>query len=65
MMRPPTRRATFIVRLWTDGDPLEDAAWRGTAEHIGCGPSCRFQTLAEFVEWLRRELAETGAQTEP
>jgi hypothetical protein len=53
------RKATFIVRLWTDGDPFDENAWRGTAEHIGSGQSRPFQTLDEFVNWLRQELAKT------
>jgi hypothetical protein len=64
-MQPPTRKATFIVRLWTDGDPVDENAWRGTAEQIGCGRSHRFQTLAEFVAWLRQQLAETEEQLDP
>jgi hypothetical protein len=64
-MQTPTRKATFIVRLWTDGDPVDENAWRGKAEQIGCGPSHRFQTLAEFDEWLRQQLAETEEQRDP
>ena len=58
-MQPPTRKATFIVRLWTDGDPLDDNAWCGTAEHIGSSNSRKFETLNEFIDWLRQELAKT------
>jgi len=46
-MQPPIRKATFIVRLWTDGDPVDANAWRGTAEHIGSGQSRQFRTLFE------------------
>ena len=56
-MQPPIRKATFIVRLWTDADPVDEDAWRGTAEHIGGGQPRQFQTLDEFIEWLRQELA--------
>ena len=58
-MQPPTHEATFIVRLWMDGDSVDDNAWRGTAEHIGSGQSRQFQTLDEFIDWLRQELAKT------
>ena len=58
-MRPPIRRATFIVRLWTDNDPAVGDAWRGTAEQIGGGPSHEFKTLDEFFDWLRLELKKT------
>jgi hypothetical protein len=58
-MQQPIRKATFIVRLWTDGDPADDNAWRGTADHIGSNQSGQFQTLDEFIGWLRRELANS------
>lgn len=63
-MQPPIRKATFIVRLWTDGDPVDDNAWRGTAEFIGRGQSRQFQTLDEFINWLRQELAKTEEKPE-
>ena len=58
------RKATFIIRLWTDGDPVDDNAWRGTAEHIGSGQSRQFQSLDEFIAWLRQELAMTEEELE-
>ena len=63
-MQLPIRKATFIVRLWTDGDPLDDDSWRGTAEHIGSGQSRQFQTLDEFIIWLRQELAKAEEKLE-
>jgi hypothetical protein len=63
-MKPPTRKATFIVRLWTDDDPVDDEVWRGTAEHIGSGQPRHFHTLDEFNDWLRQELAKTGEKLE-
>jgi hypothetical protein len=63
-MQPPTRKATFIVRLWTDCDPVDDNAWRGTAEHIGSGQARQFQTLDEFIDWLRQELAKIEEKLE-
>jgi hypothetical protein len=63
-MKSPTRKATFIVRLWTDDDPVDDEVWRGTAEHIGSGQPRHFQTLDEFIDWLRQELAKTGEKLE-
>lgn len=63
-MQPSIRKATFIVRLWTDGDPVDANAWRGTAEHIGSGQSRQFQTLDEFVKWLRQVLAKTEGELE-
>jgi len=64
IMQPPIRKATFIVRLWTDGDPLDENDWRGTAEFIGSGQSRQFQTLDEFIDWLRRELVKTEGEQE-
>jgi len=58
-MQPPIHKATILVRLWTDGDPLDDNAWRGTAEHIGSSNSLKFEKLNEFIDWLRQELAKT------
>jgi hypothetical protein len=58
-MRPPIRKATFIIRLWTDSDPADSTAWRGTAEQIGGGQSHRFKTLDELFDWLRLELGQT------
>ena len=63
-MQPPIRKATFIVRLWTDCDSVDDNAWRGTAEHIGSGQSRKFETLNEFIDWLRQELAKTEEKLE-
>ncbi len=56
-MQMPIRKATFIVRIWTDGDPLDADAWSGTAEHIGGSPSRQFRGLDEVIAWLRHELA--------
>ena len=58
-MQPLIRKATIIVRLWTDKDPVDGNNWRGTAELIGSGQSRQFQTLDEFINWLRQELAKT------
>ena len=63
-MKPSIRKATFIVRLWTDGNSLDDNSWRGTAELIGSGQSHHFQTLNEFVDWLRQELGKTKEKPE-
>jgi hypothetical protein len=63
-MQPSIRKATFIVRLWTDGDPVDDNAWRGTAEFIGSGQSHQFHTLDDFFNWLRQELAKTKDKSE-
>ena len=62
--QPPVRQATLIVRLWTVGNPVDDDAWRGKAEHIGSGHSCHFNTLDAFISWLRQELAKTEQQLE-
>ena len=40
-------------------DPVDDNNWRGTAEFIGSGQSHQFQSLDEFIAWLRQELAKT------
>ena len=63
-MQPLIRKATFIVRLWTDGGTVDDNAWRGTAEFIGSGQSSQFQTLDEFINWMRQELANPEVKPE-
>jgi hypothetical protein len=59
VMRPPIHKATFIIRLWTDTDPADPDAWRGTAEQIGGGLSHQFKTLDKLYDWLRHELEQT------
>lgn len=63
-MQPPTRKATFIVRLWTDKDQIDDNNWLGNAEFIGSGKSHQFQSLDEFINWLRMELAKSEEKSE-
>ncbi len=55
---PATSKATFIVRLWADGDPAEESSWRGEAELVGTAQQCRFRKLAEFVDWMRQQLSQ-------
>ncbi len=55
-MQHQLHKATFIVRLWKDSEMVEDNSWHGTAEHIGSTQSSQFQTLDEFIKWLRQEL---------
>jgi len=57
-MQPPICKATFILRLWADSEMLEDNVWHGTAEHLGSAQLSQFQTLDEFIEWLRQELGK-------
>ena len=57
-MQSPIRKATFIVRLWTDSSPVDVNEWRGTAELIGGGGSQQFQSLDEFINWLRQALTK-------
>lgn len=58
-MQQKIRKATFIVRLWTDSDLPDENTWRGAAELIGSGQSHQFQTLDDFITWMRQELAKT------
>lgn len=59
---PPTSKATFIVRLWTEEDPAEETSWRGVAERVGTERQCGFQELEELVDWMRQELTDTAGQ---
>ena len=63
-MQPPTHKAKFIIRLWTDKDQVDEYNWRGTAELIGSGQSQQFQSLDEFINWQRQELVKTGEKPE-
>jgi hypothetical protein len=63
-MQPPTHKATFIARLWTDKDQVDDNNWPGTAELIGSGQPRQFHSLDKFIIWLRMELAKTEEKSE-
>ena len=63
-MQPYIRKVTFIVRLWTDSEPPDDNAWHGTAELIGSGQSGQFQTLDDFIHWMRQELTKFDKKQE-
>jgi hypothetical protein len=43
----------------------EDDSWHGTAELIGSGQAGQFQTLDEFISWLRQELVKQKALPDP
>jgi len=59
---PTTGRATFIVRLWSEGDAGEESSWRGVAERVGIERQCKFQELSELVAWMRQELSQSPTQ---
>ena len=63
-MKLPIRKATFIVRMWTDSDSGDSHAWRGTAELIGSRDFGQFQTLDDFIIWLRQALAQIDKKQE-
>ncbi len=46
---------TFVVRVWTPGDPAveEPEALHGLVEHIGSGRSARFAGERELLAFLR------------
>ena len=59
-MMQKIQKATLLIRLWTDEDPAGDSAWHGSADHIGSGKSYQYQTLDEFVAWMRQQLKEVN-----
>lgn len=58
-MSPSPNRATFIVRFWTEAEPVTESDWRGKAERVGTDRQCRFTAFEELSAWMRRELART------
>lgn len=59
----PTRPtyASFLVRLWREGDPergIPAADWQGEVQHIQTGQRCSFATLEELLGFLRQATEE-------
>ena len=49
--------ASFLVRLWREGDaelPAPAADWQGEVEHIQSGRRWTFSTLEELLDFLQR-----------
>ena len=60
-MATPTKYASFLVRLWREGDPglsAPTAGWQGEVEHIQTGQRWAFRTLDELLGFLRRRAEE-------
>ena len=64
-MTTQMRKETLIVRLWTDVDQVVENNWRGMADFIGRGDSFHFQTLEEFIVWMRQELVDVKKGKSP
>jgi hypothetical protein len=60
-MATPTKYASFLVRLWREGDPqlsAPTAGWQGEIEHIQSGQRWTFNTLDELLDFLHRQAEE-------
>ncbi len=55
-MQAPIHKTTFIVRLWTDGDPTDESSWRGIAERVGAERQCKFTEFGVLLDWMRHEI---------
>ena len=64
-MEEPTEYASFLVRLWRNGEPGQSEGsgdWQGEVEHIQSSQRWTFDTLDELLRVLRRQAgaAEEG-----
>jgi len=59
---PESRRATFIVRMWREGDRPTRDGWRGIVEHAQSGERRAVDGADGLIEllaaWLSREARE-------
>lgn len=61
------RYASFLVRLWREGNQegtLPTATWHGEIEHIQSNQSWDFKALEELVNVLRRETERANSDRE-
>ncbi len=53
------RRATLIVRMWTEPAQPDRRVWRGTVEHVQRGERCAVADVERLLEllalWLSAE----------
>jgi len=56
LQRQRPKKATFILRLWAEGDPAQEANWRGQLEYVQSGDKRHFQNLPQLLELLRGQM---------
>ena len=52
------RRATFIVRMWTESEAPDQSIWRGTVEHAQSGERRAVVGAEELLELIATWLAK-------
>jgi hypothetical protein len=63
-MPPSPTHASFLVRLWREGDPERGtpaAGWQGEVQHIQTSRRRGFSTLDELLGLLRQATEEADA----
>ncbi len=52
------RAATFIVRLWAEDSPQEEAPWRGEVEHVQSSERRYVSELAQIVQFIEERFGD-------
>jgi hypothetical protein len=63
-MPPSPAYASFLVRLWREGDTERGtpaAGWQGEVQHIQTSQRWTFSTLDELLSFLRRQAEDLDA----
>ena len=63
--RRRSRMATFLVRLWMEGNDESDPTWRGQVEHVQSGEKQPVGEVAQVVTFIEDHLREQIARTKP
>jgi hypothetical protein len=59
MNKEVTKRHSFILRLWCEGESQE---WKGWVQHVNSGESIRVQTTAELLAFIDRHKTHKDLQ---
>ncbi len=60
---PPSQ--VFLLRLWSEAQGDEQAAWRGKVQHLTSGEAYRFDDWADLVAWLQDMLSDPTDRSPP
>ncbi len=50
----PGTQGSFVVRIWLEGESVDDPTWRGHIRHVQGEEESYFQNLSEMKEFLER-----------
>jgi hypothetical protein len=53
-MVEPGTPASFVARIWLDGEPGHETVWRGHIRHVQGEEEVYFQSLLEMKDFLER-----------